>query len=123
MNAQIITTPNGERLVVLPEAEFIALRKALEDKADAEAVRAFEQRLAAGEKELIPAEFANRMTGGGNKVRVWREYRGLAARDLAAKASVSGAYLSQIETGAREGSVDVMKRIAAALNVRIDDIV
>jgi hypothetical protein len=53
---------------------------------DAAGVRACDEakrRLAAGEDELIPAEFVNRMIDGENKVRVWREYRGLTIKALA----------------------------------------
>jgi ribosome-binding protein aMBF1 (putative translation factor) len=122
MSAQIITTATGERLVVIPEAEFIAMRDALEDREDIEAVDTFRRKLAAGEEELIPADVVNRVLDGESKVRVWREYRGLSARDLAAKAQISAAFLSQIETGAREGSIDTFKRIAEALDVSIDDL-
>lgn len=123
MGAQIITTDGGERLVIIPEAEFNAMREAIEDREDIDAVHAFHAKLAAGEEELVPADVANRIIDGENKVRVWREYRGLTARDLAAKAEISGGYLSQIETGAREGSLDAIKRIAAALAVTMDDLV
>lgn len=122
MNEQIITTASGERLVVIPEADFIAMRDALEDREDLEAVETFRRKLAAGEEELVPAEVVNRVLNGESKVRVWREYRGLTARDLAAKADISTAYLSQIETGARDGSIDTFKRIAAALGLTIDDL-
>ncbi len=123
MAEQIITSPSGERLVVLPEAEFLSMREAMEDRADIEAINAFERKRAAGEEELIPAEVVNRILDGENKVRVWREYRGLTARDLATKVSVSASYLSQIETGTREGTVNLMKRIAAALDLALDEIV
>lgn len=122
MSEQIITAPNGDRLVILPEAEFLAMREALEDRQDADAVREFERKLATGEEELIPDEVVARIIDGENRVRVWREYRGLAARDLAAKAAVSTAYLSQIETGARDGSFDTIRRIAAALGITVDDL-
>lgn len=123
MSAQIITTPNGERLVVLPEAEFLVMREALEDREDAEAVRSFERKLAAGEEELIPAEFVNRIIDGENKVRVWRSYRGMSARELAAATGLSAPYISEIEGGRKEGSVSAMKKIAEALQVDLDDIV
>ena len=123
MNKQIITTSSGERLVVLPEADYVAMREALEDIVDVEAVRAFRQKLAAGNEDLIPAEYADRILDGESKVRVWREYRGLTAVDLAARVGISPAYLSQIETGARESSLDVMRRIAGTLGVTIDDLV
>jgi len=123
MGEQVITTPNGERLVVLPEAEFLAMREALEDREDVEAVRTFERRLASGDEELIPAEFANRILDGENKVRVWRSYRGLSARGLAAATGLSAPYISEIESGKKDGSVSAMKKIADALGVDIDDIV
>lgn len=122
MGEQIITAPNGDRLVVIPEAEFLVMREALENREDVEAVREFERKFAAGEEELIPAEVVKRILDGENLVRVWREYRGLAAKELAEKASVSTAYLSQIETGARDGSFETIKRIAAALEITVDDL-
>jgi len=73
--------------------------------------------------EMIPAAFANRIIDGEKPVRVWREYRELSVKDLAAKAGISAAYLSQIEGGNREGSVATMKALAAALDLDLDDLV
>lgn len=123
MGEQVITTPSGERLVVLPEAEFLAMREALEDREDVEAVRAFERSLASGDEELIPGEFVDRILDGENKVRVWRSYRGLSARDLATATGLSAPYISEIESGKKDGSVSAMKKIAEALRVDLDDIV
>jgi DNA-binding XRE family transcriptional regulator len=122
MDEQIITTAAGERLVVIPEAKFNAMREALDDMADLAAIESFRRRLTAGEEELVPAAVADRIIDGENKVRVWREYRCLTAKDLADKAGISTAYLSQIETGSRDGSFDTIKRIAAALAVSLDDL-
>lgn len=122
IRAHFFTTPSGEEMTILPAADFRAMEEAMEERADLAAVDAFKKRLAAGEEELIPAEFVNRMIDGENKVRVWREYRGLTARDLAAKAEISGGYLSQIEAGARDGSFDTIKKIAAALGISVDDL-
>ncbi len=44
------------------------------------------------------------------------------ANSLAAKAAVSGGYISQIETGIRDGSFQTIKKIAAALGVNVDDL-
>ncbi|WP_336801788.1 helix-turn-helix domain-containing protein [Kaistia sp. MMO-174] len=122
MNKQIITTPGGERLVVIPEAEFDAMREAIEDAQDAAAVVEYRRKLAAGEEEQIPSAIVDRILAGENKVRVWRDHRGISARELAVKAALSTAYLSQIETGARAGTIDVMKRIAEALGVTLDEL-
>jgi transcriptional regulator with XRE-family HTH domain len=62
------------------------------------------------------------MLDGENKIRVWREYRGLTVKALAEAAGVTPAYLSQIETGAREGTIETLKKLSAALRVTIDDI-
>lgn len=97
--------------------------EAVKNRSDFEAVRAFERKLASGEDELIPAEFVNRILDGENKVRVWRSYRGLSSRDLAAASGLSAPYISEIENGKKEGSVSAMKRIAQALRFDLDDIV
>lgn len=122
MTKQIITTPQGERLVVLPEAEYEMLLEAAEDAADVEAVNRFEQKLAAGEEELIPSEYVYRMLDGENPISVWRDYRGMTAKALAEAAGITQAYLSQIETGKRDGTIGTMKKIAAALNLTVDDL-
>jgi len=123
MTEQIITTPSGERMVVLSEPEYVRLVAAAEDAADSEAVRRFEQKLAAGEEELIPSDVVYRMLDGENRVVVWREHRGMSAKALSDAAGISQAYLSQIETGRRDGTIGTMKKIADALNLGLDDLV
>ncbi|MBZ9725631.1 helix-turn-helix transcriptional regulator [Mesorhizobium sp. B2-4-13] len=119
----IITTPNGDRMAILPLADYESLVEAAEDVADIQTYDQIKQKIAAGEEELIPAAVVNRILDGENKIRVWREHRGISARDLAEKTEISAGYLSQIETGTRDGSFDTIKRIAAALNVSVDDLV
>jgi DNA-binding XRE family transcriptional regulator len=118
----IISTPSGDRMAVIPLAEYERLVESAEDAADVRAYDEAKRRLAAGEDELIPAEFVNRMIDGDNKVRVWREYRGLTIKGAGRAAGLTPAYLSQIETGVREGTVETYKKIAAALRVKIDSI-
>jgi DNA-binding XRE family transcriptional regulator len=123
MTVQFITTETGERLAVIPEAEYRVLVEAAEDREDVGAVRAFDAALARGDEELVPAQFANRILDGENKVRVWREYRGLQVKTLAEETGLAASYISQIETGVRAGTVESYKKIAAALKVGLDDIV
>ena len=70
-----------------------------------------------------PQRLRQRLIAGESPVRVWREYRGLSGKELAAQAGVSAPFLSQIETGAREGSIGLIAKIAKALRVTIDDLV
>jgi Predicted transcriptional regulator with C-terminal CBS domains len=115
---QTITTPNGETLVVLPLAEY----ENLVDKADIASADRIKADIAAGRDELVPAEIVNRLIAGGNPVKIWRAYREMTARDLAARAGISASYLSEIESGKKEGSLSAMKRIAEALEVDLDDL-
>lgn len=123
MNAQIIVTPAGERLAVLPEADYLALLEAAEDAADRAVVAAFRRDLATGDEELLPAALVDRILAGESPVRVWREHRGMTGEALAAAAGIAQSYVSQIETGRRDGTLDTMVRLAQALGVTVDDLV
>lgn len=117
MHKSIFTTPTGERFVILPEAEFEKTMELAEDAADIAAAEAAEG------TESIPAEIVNRLIDEPeNRLRIWREYRGLSASALAKAVGISNAYLSEIENGKQDGSISVMKKIAAALRVDLDDI-
>jgi DNA-binding XRE family transcriptional regulator len=118
----IITTPSGDRMVLIPLEEYERLLESAEDAADAREVDEIKRRLATGEEELIPAAAVDRIIDGENKLRVWREYRGMSARELAEATDLAPPYISQLETGKREGTIETFKKIAAALRVDIDDI-
>jgi DNA-binding XRE family transcriptional regulator len=123
MSVQIITSPSGERLVVVPETDYLDLLSRAEDAADTEAVRRFRAALATGEEELLPAAMVDRLLAGDNPLRVWREHRGLTIRALAKEAGIASSYLSQIETGKRAVTVETFGRLAAVLRTTIDDLV
>lgn len=116
---QTIKTPNGETLVVLALAEY----EKLVDQGDIAKARNVKADIVAGRDELVPAEIANRIINGENKIRVWRDHRGMSARELATAVGVSPPYISEIEGGKKEGSVSVLKKIAEALKVDLDDLV
>ncbi|KMO36898.1 XRE family transcriptional regulator [Methylobacterium variabile] len=122
MNTQRIKTPAGDTLIVLAETDYQKLLDAAEDNADRLAVAEFRHRLATGDEELIPAAVVDRLLSDENRVRVWREHRGLNAAALAEQAGLSQAFLSQIETGKRDGTIDTYRKIAAVLNVSLDDL-
>ena len=117
------TSPSGDEMVVISRAEFERLRGAAEDAADVRAYDRAKAALASGEEELIPAEMLDRMLSGESPVKVWRQYRGLTQAALAAKADLSEGYLSQIETGKRDGTVQSFKRLAEALGLTVDDLI
>jgi DNA-binding Xre family transcriptional regulator len=117
------TSPSGDEMVVIPAAEYRQLKEAVEMAEDVAAYDEIKAKLAAGEEEFIPAEYVNRLLDGDNPVLVWREFRGMTSKQLAEAAGITAPYLSQIETGKRDGTVSTMKKIALALRVQIDDLV
>jgi XRE family transcriptional regulator, aerobic/anaerobic benzoate catabolism transcriptional regulator len=58
----------------------------------------------------------------GRRVRDAREQRGLARKALARDAQVSERYLAQLEAGEGNASVVLLRRVAAALGLRIVDL-
>lgn len=108
--------------VLLSRTDYETLVRHAEDAADAAQIREAEARVEAGQDEYVPIELTKRLTAGELPVRVWREHRGLSARALAARAGISAAYLSQIETGKKPGSFDAMAKLARALGVDMEDL-
>ena len=123
MKDRLELTIDGKDFVALSRATYDKLVEAAEDAADMAAIARFERRLAAGEEEMVPSAVVDRILAGENLVRVWREHRGLTVSALAEKAGIAQPYLSQIETGKREGTLQTMKKIADALKLTVDDLI
>jgi len=115
-------TPSGDDMVVLPAADYACLIDAVEMAEDVAAFDEFDRKLAAGEEELIPAEIVDRILAGENRVRVWREHRAVSLKALAEAAGLTTAYLSQVETGKRDGTLDTYRKLAKALRVTLDEL-
>jgi ribosome-binding protein aMBF1 (putative translation factor) len=115
-------TPSGEEMVILSRADYDRLVEAVEEREDLAAYDEAKRKLASGEEEMLPSAMVDRLIAGENAVRVWREHRGFSMQQLAEKADVSAAYVSQIESGKREGTVSTLRKIADALGVALDDL-
>ena len=119
MSLQTIKTAAGETLVVLPLAEYEALCDAA-DAAQSARVMAAVRR---GEEELLTAEEALAFVDAATPLAFWRRKRGLTQAALAGRAGISQSALAGMESGARIGTARVLKRVAEALGVRLDDLV
>ena len=115
----------GEAYVVVPLSEYEALRNAVDNAVDEEALdaAAMQRVLDDPDEESVPIEVVDRLLAGESPVRVWREFRGMKGVELAAAAGVAASYLSAIETRKKPGSINAMKRLAAALRVDVDDLI
>lgn len=123
MKVQVIEKDGKPEYAVLPFADYQQLLEEAEMLADIRAYDEAKARIAAGDDEIFPAEMADRLLSGEHPLKLWREYRGLTLAQLGKACGVSAAALSQIETGKREPSVGLLKKLAETLRVDMDDLV
>ena len=119
---QIIERDGKPEWAILPYEDYLHLieqAELLEDIRDFDSISAAIER---GDEELIPAEVVNAILDGQNPIKVWREYRGLTQQQVADAIQISKPYLSQIETGKRTGTTDVLSAIAEVLNISLEQI-
>ena len=122
MNVQIIKHKGAPEYAIVPFEEWekiISRLEELEDIRDARVVRAA---TAEGE-ETYGEDFVTRLCFGKSRLKVWREYRKLTLVDLAKICGVSVAAISQIENGKRTPSVDLLMKLAKALNCDMEDLI
>jgi DNA-binding XRE family transcriptional regulator len=117
MSAQVIEKNGKPEWAVIPFEEYQRLVELAEM---AEDVRAFDEAVTTKE-EYVPHEVVKRLVAGENPIRVWREHRRLTQQALAQAAGISAAYLSQLEQGVRMGKIGVLRALAQALEVDLED--
>jgi DNA-binding XRE family transcriptional regulator len=121
MNVQVIEKNGKPEWAIIPYEQYQRFLEALEMLEDIRAYDEAKQRIAGGE-ETVPSEVTYAILDGANPIRVWREHRGLTQKQLAENAGISNAYLSQLESGKRTGTADVLTAVAQALDLTVEDI-
>jgi DNA-binding XRE family transcriptional regulator len=123
MSTQIIKRDGKPEWAVVPYETYLQLVEQAEMLRDVRDYDTIKAALEHGEEELIPSEVVYAILDGENPIKVWREHRGLTQQTLAGQAGISVPYLSQLETGKRKGSLEVLNAIARTLRVSLDDLV
>ncbi len=119
MNHQIIKKSGKPEYAVLAYKDYEKLLKLAEDAEDISAL----MKAAKRDEERLPHEFAKELINADYPLPVWRKYRGLSQQELAEISGVSQAFIAQIETGKKEGSLKTLKKLAVALSISLDDLV
>ena len=122
MSIQVIEKDGKPEWAVIPYEEYERL---LQDAEMLQDIRAYDEAKKAVEEgeELVPSEVVYALLDGENPIRVWREYREMTQKQLAKVAEISVPYLSQLESGKRNGTTEVLSAIAKALDLDLDDVV
>jgi DNA-binding XRE family transcriptional regulator len=119
MSIQFIENNGQRQYAVVP----IDIYNDLLEKAELlEDVEAYEK-AKLNDDELIPSDVVYRLVDGENKIKVWREYRQMTQAELAAQSGMAQATIAQMEGGKRTGTVAVLRKIAEALRLDLDDLV
>jgi Helix-turn-helix len=120
---QIITTPSGEELVVLPRADYEALlERADHDSEDAEDIAIYDARkaeLAAG-GVVLPDAVSAAMLRGESRLKAIRKWRDLTQLHVSMRTDIGQGYLSDLESGRRTGTPETIAKLARVLDVPME---
>lgn len=119
IHPQIISQNGHPAFVVLPYEEYEVLLDQFEDLADIEAIELSKN----DDSERFPLELIERIASGENAIKVYREYRKINQATLAKKIDISRQYISQLEAGERNGTPQLLKKIAKELKIELGDLV
>jgi DNA-binding Xre family transcriptional regulator len=131
--ASVDTAVRGEErlFVLLPWKTYEPIHEDIEDAIDALAfdeakvqhARDTAARARAGAAETIPLEVVQMEAEGLPPIMAWRKHRQMRQADLAAAAGVERSYIAHLEARKRQGTPDVLARIARALGCLVEDLV
>jgi len=122
MNVRFQKTARGE-VAILPRKDYEVLvakaAEAEEDKGTARLVARARAEIAAG-APLLPKQVVDRLAAGESPVRVLREWRDVPQMYLSFKTGLSQGYISDLETGRRNGTAAALRLVADMLKVPLD---
>jgi len=120
MNVQIIEKNGKPEWAVIPYKEYIKIQELMDDIEDRKDIEKYVQAIESGEEQNIPGEVTFAILEGIHPIRAWREYKQITVRELAKRAGITSSYLSQIETGKRNPTIDTLKSIAETLGIDVE---
>ncbi len=120
MSIQIIKKNGKPEWAVIPYDEYVKIQELLEDIEDIRDIEKYINLLQSGEQRTIPGEVTFTILQGVNPVRAWREHKQMKVKELAKRAGITPSYLSQIETGKRNPTIDTLKAIAEGLGIDVE---
>ncbi|MGC2776487.1 MAG: helix-turn-helix transcriptional regulator, partial [Bradyrhizobium sp.] len=115
--------PNGDGIVIVPEADYDRTIEELEDLRASLIARRVLREIESGEEEMLTSAEADELLAAKTPLAFWRKKRDLTQAALADAAGISQAFLSEIESGQKPGTAATLKKIADALRITVDDLI
>ena len=113
MTAKFVVTPGGEKLAILPAEEYEDMRDALIHQRAMADYRA-------GDVGVLTLGETRDLLAAPTPLAFWRVKRGLTQAALAKAARTTQPHIADLESGKHGGSLEIMARIARALNISVD---
>ncbi len=120
MNVQIIEKNGKPEWAIIPYREYQKLHEAQEDTEDIQDIGTNLKAIQEGKEIAIPGDITFAILEGTSPIRAWRQYQQIKMNQLAKKVGISPAYLSQIENGKRNPTIDTLKTLAKELNIEVE---
>jgi hypothetical protein len=113
---QTLTTPAGEKLIVLTEEEY-------EDLIDTRDAVAAEQDLVAGRMESFSEQEVDAYLSSPSPLAFWRSWRRVSAAELARYARISEQHLAELEAGRAVADIHTYLRLARRLRTHVESLI
>ena len=107
--------------VTISAEEYRQLLNARQDLEDARQVAASMAEIASGAPTFTEEEL-DAYLAAATPLAYWRKRAGMTQAQLAAQTGITQGFLAQLETGKRDASIAVLRRIATILDVRLGDL-
>ena len=125
MGVQFLKTDDGDELVVFSRRDYDMLLaragdEAAEDRAAAHLVREAREARAQRDRDTIPEWLSVAVLAGEHPIRAARKFMGLTQAELAARAHIGQAHLSEVESGKKGLSGGALHAVAGVLAVDPD---
>jgi hypothetical protein len=120
---QIVRTPGGDELVVLPRGEYQPLLdRADHDTEDTDDIAVYDARKAelSGGGALVPPQASAAIRRGDSRLKAIRNWRGETQLHLNFKTGIGQGYLPDLENGHTTGTPETIAKLAQALNVPVE---
>lgn len=117
MKVQFVTTPSGDDLAVLPRKDYEALIERLAELEEDEADLALYDQRKAGINPALPAELSTRILKGESLLKAIRNWRDMTQMQVEHQTGIAQGYLSDLESGRRNGADETLKKLAKVYQV------
>jgi predicted transcriptional regulator len=116
-------SPKGDEIVILSRDEYDRLIEADEDWKDAETARRVIADIASGAETVLSEAELDEYLNAKTPLSFWRKKRQMTQADLSKVTGIAQGFISEIESGQKPGTPATLKKLAQALNIKVDNLI